>query len=130
MGKRGSRIEYQAGFTTLITNQLQTAIDMLGGLGMEGDVGSTRLGKIWNYAIYRLDHHMDIDIGGYAVLAQCLTHQGTDGQVRYVVIIHYVEVHDISTRCQDVIYLFAKTREISRKNRGGNLKVSHDYCLC
>ena len=54
--QRCGGIEHQAGFTTFRADELQTAIDVLGGLRMKSDVGSTRLGEIRNDTVHWFHH--------------------------------------------------------------------------
>ncbi len=69
-------------------------------LRMEGYIGGTGLGEVRNDAVYRLDHQVHIDIRSYPVITQGFADQRTDGQIRDIVIVHDIEMHDIRTGIQ------------------------------
>jgi hypothetical protein len=60
-----------------------------------------------------------------AMLAQRLAHQRANRQVGDIMVVHYVEVHDIGARGEHVIDFFAESREIGGQNRRGNLVIGH-----
>ena len=99
---------------------------MLGRFGVEGDIGGAGFDKVADDAIDRADHQMRIDRCGDAVLAQGGADHRADGQVGYVMVVHDIEVNDISTRGEYVVHFFAETGEIGGKNRWGNSEGLHD----
>jgi len=58
-------------------------------------------------AVYRLDHQVDIDRSSNSMTAQSLANQRANGQIGYIVIIHHIEVNNISPGGKDIIDLFA-----------------------
>ena len=77
--------------------------DMLGSLGVKGDVTGASIGKIRNDAIHRLDHQVHVDRRLDAVLAQRLADQRTDRQVGHVVIVHDIKMDDVGAGGEDVV---------------------------
>src|SRR5690606_39735898 len=54
--QRGGRIEHQARLGATRFNQLQGAINVLGGFRVEGDIAGAGFEEVANDAVYRLDH--------------------------------------------------------------------------
>ena len=82
---------------------------------MKGDVSSPSVGKHTNEIIDRLYHKMNVDGRHYTVLAQCLAYHRADRQIGYIMIVHDIEMDNVSTGSQDRIDLFPKARKIGRK---------------
>jgi hypothetical protein len=126
MGQGGRRVEDQPGLAAFALDQLQGAVDVLGGLGVEGDVAGPGLGEIGDDPVDRLDHQVHVDGRGHAVLAQGLADQRTDRQVGYVVIVHHVEVHDVRAGAQHIVDLLAQACEIGGEDgRGDQIRKGH-----
>ena len=101
-------------------DQLDGAVDVFAGLGVEADVARSRLGEIGNDAVDRLDHQVHVDRRGDAVLAQRLADQRADGQVRHVVVVHHVEVHPVGAGGQHRIDFLAQPGEVRGKDGRGD----------
>jgi hypothetical protein len=102
---------------------------MLAGLGVEGDIGRAGLGEVRDDPVDRPHHEMHVDVGLDAVLAQRLADQRADGEIRDVVIVHDIEVHDVGAGLQDLVDLLAEPGEIRRQDGRGNLEISHGVDL-
>jgi len=50
------------------------------------------------------------------MLAQGFAYQRTNGQVRHVMIVHHVEVHDVCAGSENIINLLAQSGEVGGKN--------------
>src|SRR5690606_3625304 len=94
---RRGRVEYETTLAAEITDQLQGAVDVVGSLGMEGDVRGTGLGEIADQAVDRRDHQVHVDGCRDAVLAQRLADHRADGEIGDVVVVHDVEMYHVST---------------------------------
>ena len=128
--QRRCRIKYQARLAALAADQLQGAINMLTGFRMEGNVGGARRCKIRNNAVDRLDHEMNINRGGDAVLAQRGAYQRANGQIGDVMVIHHIKVHDIGARGEHVVDFFTQAGKVSRENRRRNKIFFHRHNTC
>jgi hypothetical protein len=126
--ERRGRVEHQAGLAALAVDQLQRAVDVLAGLGVEGDVGGAGLGEVRDDAVHRLDHQVHVDGRGDAVLAQGLADQRADGQVGHVVVVHDIEVHDVGAGGQHVVDLLAELGEVGGQDgRGDQVFSGHRW---
>ena len=96
---------------------------MLGGFWVEGDVAGPGINKIADHAIHRFHHQVHIDRRRHAMIAQRLTYHRPNGQIRYVVVIHHIEMHHIGTGRQHVVDLLAQPRKVSGEYRRGNQKI-------
>src|SRR5690606_23542990 len=123
--QRGRRIEYQPGFGAAIADQLQGSVDMVAGFRVEGDVTGPRLQKVADDAIHRPHHQMYVDWRRHAVFAQGTADHGTYGEVGHVMVVHYIEVDNVSTRRQHPIHIFPEAGEIGGQNGRGNRVIRH-----
>ena len=71
------------------------------------------------------DHQVYINRRLNAVITQRRANQWPYSEVRHIVIIHYIEMHDVGTRIQHLRDLLAKTRKICRQDGWCNLKFGH-----
>jgi len=55
---------------------------------------------------------MHVDRGLDTMLAQGFANQRANSQIRHIVIIHDIKMHDIRTSGENVIHLFTEAREI------------------
>ena len=62
---------------------------------MERDVRRARVREVLHDSIHGRDHEVHVDGRRDAVLAQRRADHGADGQVRDVVVVHDVKVHDV-----------------------------------
>ena len=65
-----------------------------------------------------LHHQMHVDRRGDTVLAQRLAHHRADGQVRHVVIVHHVEVHEVGAGSQHGVDFLAQAGEVGGQDGG------------
>ena len=124
-GKRRGRIEHQPRLATRFVYEAERAVDVLGRLGMKSDVARARLREIRNDAIHRLDHQVHVDRRGNTVLAQRLADQRADREIRHIMIVHHVEMHDVRAGGKHVLHFFAQASEIGTENGRGD-EVGHD----
>ncbi len=59
---------------------------------------------------------MHVDGCRDTVLAQGLADHRADREVRHVVIVHHIEVDQISARCEHGVHFFAQTGEVRGKD--------------
>src|ERR1700728_4758238 len=117
--ERRGGIEHQARPAAVLTNQRDGAVDVLGGFGVERDVGGTGRGEIRHDAVDRAHHQVHVDRCLHAVAAQCRAHHRADGEIRHVVIVHHVEVNEVGAGLEHRIDLRAEAREVGRQDRRG-----------
>ena len=103
-----------------VPDQLKRTINVVGGLGVEGDVGSTGINKVTNSGIDGGNHQVDIDGSSDSVITKSLAHHGSNGKVGNVVVVHDVEVDDISTGLEHVVDFFSELGEVGGKDGGGD----------
>src|SRR5690606_27846234 len=77
----GGGIEHQPRLAAQVADQLQGAIHMAGGLGVEGDPAGAGIGEHADHVIHRLHHEVNIDGRGHPVVAQRLAYHRADGEV-------------------------------------------------
>ncbi len=124
--QRRGRVEHQACLASLAVDQLQAAVDVLGGLGMEGDVAGAGLGEVADDAVHRLHHQVHVDDRVDAVLAQSIAHQGTDGEVGHIVIVHHVEMDEITPGCKDIVTLLPQLCEVCGEDGRRQYEIGHN----
>ena len=73
-------------------------------------------GEVRDNPIDWFHHQVNINRGGDAIFTQRFQYHRSDGQVRYVVIVHDVEVHDIGTGSQRSRGVLTQAGKISRQN--------------
>ena len=117
--ERGGRVEHQAGLTAGVADQPERAVDVLGGLGVEGDDVGAGLGEVGHDAIDRLHHQVHVD-RRRGVRADGLAHQRADGEVGDVVVVHHVEVNPVGAGGDDVANLLAEAGEVGGQQAGGD----------
>jgi len=81
--------------------------------------------EVGHDAIDRLDHEMHVDRRLDAVLAQRRAHERTDGQIRHIVIVHHIEVHEIRPRGEHGFDLLSQAGEVGGQNRRSNPERLH-----
>ena len=89
-------------------------------LGVKRNVACAGLCKVRDNAIDGLDHQVHIDGRLDAEAAQGIADHRTDRQVWHEVIVHDVEVNDVSTGIQHGFDVFTQPGEIGRQYRGGD----------
>jgi hypothetical protein len=110
--QRGRRIEDQPGSATAIADVLESAVDVVAGFRVKGDVRRAGGGKIGDDPIHRLDHQVRVNRRGHAVFAQRLAHQRTDGQIGDIMVVHHIEMHPVRARRQHRVHFRAQPSEV------------------
>jgi hypothetical protein len=82
---------------------------------MKRDVSSPSVGKHTNEIIDGLYHKVNVDGRHYTVLAQRLAYHRADRQIGYIVIVHDIEMDNVSTGGQDRVDLFPKAGKVCGK---------------
>ena len=100
-------------------DEAEAAVDVLGGLGVEGDDVGAGLGEVGDDAIDRLHHQVHVD-RRRGVRADGLAHQRTDGEVGDVMVVHDVEVNPVGASGDDVADLLAEAGKIGGQQAGGD----------
>ena len=116
----GGGVEDEAGLAATVLDELEGAVDVVGGLGVEGDVGGAGVDEVGDGGVNGADHEVDVDGGGNAVVAEGLADHGADGQVGNVVVVHDVEVDDVGTGLEDVVDLLAELGKVGGEDGGGD----------
>ena len=83
---------------------------------METDQGGSGICKLFDHVIDRLNHQVHIDRCGDPIVAQCLAHIRTDGQVRYEMIVHDIEMHPVCASLEYRLGVFSQARKVGRQN--------------
>ena len=89
-------------------------------LGMKRNVACAGLRKVRDNAIDGLDHQVHIDGRFDAEVAQGIANHRTNRQVWHEVIVHYVEVNNVSTGIQYGFDVVAQAGEIGGEYRRGD----------
>ena len=105
-------------------NQLQRAVDVSAGFAVESNDVGTGFGKGWNQAVDGFNHQVHIN-NRFGVRSDRFAHERTNGEVRDVVIVHYVKVNPIGPGRNHISDFFGKTSEIGRENGGSNDGLLH-----
>jgi len=92
-------------------------------LRVKGDDIGTGFGEVRDDTVHRLDHQVHIDF--------CLgnrtngrTHQRTNGQVGYVMVVHHVEVDNIRAGGDDIDDFFTELGELAERMLGAILYMA------
>src|SRR6185436_15328829 len=94
MRERGRGIQHQARLAPVLADQAYRAVDMIGSFRVEGDDVRSRFREIRDDPIHRTDHEMHV----YRRLderAYRLADERADGEIGHVVVVHYVEMHQV-----------------------------------
>ncbi len=90
-GDRRRRVERHAGLLAERLDQLQRAVEMRPGFGMDGDDVGAGGGEFGDIGIGRRDHQMDVE-GERRIRAQRLHHAGPDGDVGHEMPVHHIDM--------------------------------------
>ena len=96
---------------------------------METDPGGARLRELRHEAVHGIDHQVDVDRRGDAVLAQGLADERPDREVRDVVVVHHVEVDPVGAGREHRVDFVTETGEVGRQDGGGDDGVLHGALL-
>jgi len=118
--QRCRRIEHQPGLAALGLDQLQRAVDVAAGFGVEADQAGAGSGEIGHDAVDRLDHQMHVDWRTHAMLSQRLANQRTDGQIGYVMVVHHVKVDPVCASGQGGVDVITQRGKIGRQDGWGD----------
>ena len=119
-GVRG--IERDAGLLAEPADHLQRAVEMLGGLGVDGDDIGAGLGEGFEIEIDRLDHEMHVE---HLLRARpdAFDEARPEGDVRHEMAVHDIDMHPVAARFVDGADLLAEAGEIGREDGGGNKDI-------
>mmetsp|Transcript_28630 Transcript_28630/g.48893 ORF Transcript_28630/g.48893 Transcript_28630/m.48893 type:complete len:338 (+) Transcript_28630:264-1277(+) len=123
--ERGGRVEDEPRLAARRAHELQRAVDVRGGLRVEGDVVSARVRKVADDPVDRRNHQVDINRLLDAVVLKRLANQWADGQVGHEMVVHDIEVNYIGASRHHVLNLLTKTGKVGGQNRGRDLVVHH-----
>src|SRR5262249_37848200 len=123
VGERRRRVQYQADAAPGVLDKSNGAIDVLGSLGMETDEIGTGTRKIRDDAIHRLYHQMHVDLC-LGERADRLAHHWAHGEIGYVMIVHYVKVHQVGAGCDHALDFLAQTRKVGGEDAGSDAEGS------
>ena len=79
---------------------------------VEGNERGARRGKVRDDPVHRLNHEVHVYWHRHAVLPERLAYQRADREVRDVMVVHYVEVDDLSAGFDYGINLLAQPSEV------------------
>ena len=116
--------EHQAGLAAVIADQLQRTVDVVGRFRVEGDDVGAGFGEVRDDAVDRLDHQVHVDRHLH-VRADRLAYQRADRQVRYVMVVHHVEVDNVGAGGDDVAHFFTEAGEIGGQDAGSDAEGGH-----
>ena len=91
----------------MIADQRQCSVDVIRAFRVKADHVCARFREVRHDTVDRAHHQMHVDRHLH-VRADRLAHERADGQVRYVVVIHHVEVNPVGARGDDVADFFAE----------------------
>lgn len=115
--ERRRRVEHEARLAAERADELERAVNVAGGLRVEGDVRRARLGEIADDAVDRRHHQVHVDGRLDTVVTQRLAHERADGEVGHVVVVHHVEVDDIRASRKHICHLLAELGEVGGEDR-------------
>ena len=118
--QRGGGVEHESRLAPAVLDELEAAIDVVGRLGVEGDVGCAGVYEVVDGGVNGGHHEVHVDGGRDAVVAQGLADHGADGQVGNVVVVHDIEVDDVGAGLEHVVDLLAETGEVGGEDGGGD----------
>ena len=124
--RRGG-IQCETRLASVLANQRERAIDMLGGLRMKRNDRRAGVGKIGDQTIDGPHHEMHVDRRRRVGLDR-RAHEGTYREIRHVMVIHHVEVDEIGACVLHSADFFTEPREIggqqTRRNADGHGSLS------
>mmetsp|Transcript_4215 Transcript_4215/g.8052 ORF Transcript_4215/g.8052 Transcript_4215/m.8052 type:complete len:284 (-) Transcript_4215:234-1085(-) len=118
--KGSSGVENETSLASSSLDKLERPINMVGCLGVEGNIGGSSINKIFDDCINWRNHEMDINGCGHSVITKSFAYHGSNGEVGHIVIIHDVKVNDISSCCKNIVNFLSKTSKVGRKDGGGD----------
>ena len=116
-GEQRGRVEHQPRLAALRPDELQRAVHMLAGLGVEGDEIGPCIGKGGRQIVDRRDHQMHVD-GHADVLTQRLAHHRPHGEVGHIVVVHHVEMQNVRAGGLDGLHFLFQPAEVCRQHAG------------
>src|SRR5215469_4320200 len=122
--ERRCRIEHQSGLASAVVDKRDGAIDVLGSFEMKADDRRSCLGEVRHDPVHRLHHEMHVDRHAGDGLDR-LAYQRADGEIGDVMVVHHVEVNQVSAGGDYGADFLAQASEVGGENRRRNLAVSH-----
>ena len=116
--QRRGRIEHNTGLAAMVADQLQRAVHMAAGFGMERDDVGAGLGKHGHQAVHRLHHQMHINRYLH-MRPDGFAHQRADSEIGDVVVVHHVEMHQIGASGFNGPHFFTQTGKVGRQDGRG-----------
>src|SRR5512145_1393566 len=110
------RVERNAGFLAQRLDQLNGAVQMWAGFGVNGDDVGAGVDEVVDERIDWRHHKVDIE-GESRMRPKRLDHRRADGDVGHEMAVHDVDVKPVRTGFVDGANLLAQSRKISRENR-------------
>ena len=83
---------------------------------MKGNDAGARGCEIRDDSIDRFHHQMHIDGSRNAIFTQGFQYHRTHGQIRYIVVVHDVKMHDVTTGSQSFRGVLTQASKISRQD--------------
>jgi hypothetical protein len=123
--ERRGGVQHQPWPAPVLADEPDGAVDVLARLGVERDPGGARLREVRHDPVHWLHHQVHVDRRGDAGLAQRLADQRADRQVRHVVVVHHVEVHEVGTALEHRAHFRAEAREIRGEYRRRDPVLGH-----
>lgn len=90
--ERGRRVEHEARLAAGGAHERKRAVDVAGGLRVEGDEIGAGVGEVADDRVDGRHHQVHVDRGLDAVVLERLAHHRANGQVGHEVVVHHVEL--------------------------------------
>ena len=116
--QRSGRIENKSGLASSILNQLEGSIDVIGGLRVESNVGSSSINEVVDGGIYGRNHKVNVDRGGNSMISKSFAYHWANSEVGDVVVVHNIKVNNIGSCLQYVVDFFSELGESAERMEG------------
>ncbi len=93
--------------------------------GVKRDPACPRSGKITDQLIHRVYHQMHINRCRNTVITQRRANHWANRQVRHVVIIHHIKMHNVGTSIENRIDFLTQASKVCGENRRCYQIISH-----
>lgn len=95
-------------------DELEGAVNVRRCFWVESDERRPRIREVAYDAVDGGHHEVYIDRVRYAVITEALADKRTDGEVGYVVVVHDIEVYNVSSCRHSVVYFLTQFRHVRR----------------